>query len=205
MDLRAIAAALAVLLCGCGTPSRLGRPAVIEEGPRDRPVTVAGIHEAFFRDRPLTMAEVGDVDVSEWTFDDLTDLQRACALGDAESVRSLVSGTQHLRRAEAIKEFLVPPIHLAACYGHTNVALILLESGVSIDEGMGFSGFTPLMGASQTGDLNMVEFLVEHGADIQCHPEAYDSNALLEACRFGHTNVVRFLEQREAPVTSGSE
>lgn len=58
-----------------------------------------------------------------------------------------------------------PPIHAATWNGHINVVETLIAVGAdvnAIDQG----GYTPLMIAAQTNDVDMIDLFIEAGADI---------------------------------------
>lgn len=54
------------------------------------------------------------------------------------------------------------PLTLAACGGHTDLALLLLERGANIEE-VNDEGYTPLMEAAREGHEEMVTLLLAHG------------------------------------------
>lgn len=54
------------------------------------------------------------------------------------------------------------PLTLAACGGHTELALLLLERGANIEE-VNDEGYTPLMEAAREGHEEMVTLLLAHG------------------------------------------
>jgi ankyrin repeat protein len=60
-------------------------------------------------------------------------------------------------------------------------------------------GTTPLMLASANGYLDIVEFLVKHGANLNAKGE-YGSTALMLAASAGHLDVVRFLVEHGADI-----
>jgi len=55
------------------------------------------------------------------------------------------------------------------------------------------SGLTALMYACCNGWLKLVEFLVDHGADIELKDNQFGETALFFAVRFNHVNIVKFL------------
>jgi ankyrin repeat protein len=128
------------------------------------------------------------------------DIFEACALGDAERVKTLLESDGRLANAVAQDGF--GPLGLACFFGHEAVARLLLVSGARVDQassngmrvmplhsaaaahsvpiarllleagapvnvrqGGGEGGFTPLMEAALNGQVEMVELLMQHGAD----------------------------------------
>lgn len=54
------------------------------------------------------------------------------------------------------------PLTLAACGGHVDLAILLLERGANIEE-VNDEGYTPLMEAAREGHEDMVAVLLERG------------------------------------------
>lgn len=54
------------------------------------------------------------------------------------------------------------PLTLAACGGHVELAMLLLERGANIEE-VNDEGYTPLMEASREGHEEMVALLLSQG------------------------------------------
>jgi ankyrin repeat protein len=61
----------------------------------------------------------------------------------------------------------VMPLHSAAAAHSVPIARLLLERGAPVNarQGTGGLGFTPLMEAALNGQTEMVDLLLEHGAD----------------------------------------
>ena len=79
---------------------------------------------------------------------------------------------------------------LAATYGHTSIAALLLDSGASIQ----FYGNMPLRQAAWENHLETVKLLLDRGADIH----AANDDALRGARENGHEAVVALLLERGA-------
>lgn len=58
----------------------------------------------------------------------------------------------------------VAPLHSAVAGNHYEVAAKLVEAGANVNA-VQADGFTPLMGAAQNGNAQLVKFLLDHGAD----------------------------------------
>ena len=56
------------------------------------------------------------------------------------------------------------PLTLAACGGHVELAMLLLERGANIEE-VNDEGYTPLMEASREGHEEMVALLLSQGRE----------------------------------------
>jgi ankyrin repeat protein len=81
----------------------------------------------------------------------------------------------------------VQPLHSAVAGGHEDVARMLIEGGAEIDRAQG-EGYTPLMGAAQSGLRRTVDLLLARGAD----PRTYNVDILTAADlaeRAGHAGI----------------
>lgn len=56
------------------------------------------------------------------------------------------------------------PLTLAACGGHVDLALLLIDRGANIEE-VNDEGYTPLMEAAREGHEEMVNVLLTKGKD----------------------------------------
>ena len=119
------------------------------------------------------------------------------------------------------------PLTLAACGGHVELAMLLLERGANIEE-VNDEGYTPLMEASREGHEEMVALLLSQGMTYQsrntfecenlspmsvCHLAAADINgqteetqetALTLACCGGFLEVADFLIKAGADIEAGA-
>src|SRR5690606_14431452 len=57
-------------------------------------------------------------------------------------------------------------------------------------------GHTALQCASNNGDLNLIKFLIEKGADINGETNTTEENSLMIASRLGHLEIVKFLIEK---------
>ncbi|PSN57938.1 hypothetical protein C0J52_00197 [Blattella germanica] len=97
------------------------------------------------------------------------------------------------------------PIHFAAKRGHQNVIAWYLKRGFDIDEASQL-GFTPLMYAVMSMDLNCIDFLIHAGADVNkpC-TTLNDITVLYKACHDGNADIVKFLISKGAHVNVQSD
>ena len=77
---------------------------------------------------------------------------------------------------------------LACSTGSIMIAMLLLKAGANIELGEK----TPLMRAAYSGQYEVVEFLIHHGADINAESVTHDT-PLSYACENGHVKVVEIL------------
>lgn len=93
-------------------------------------------------------------------------------------------------------------LHLAAQQGAEETARLLLEKGLEIDERDRQHGYTPLQWAVYYNRMQMVEFLLEQGADA--HIKNNRGQTALQLARDRNNDAIAYLlEQREKPVRPG--
>ncbi|WP_353279072.1 ankyrin repeat domain-containing protein [Wolbachia endosymbiont (group B) of Longitarsus flavicornis] len=101
------------------------------------------------------------------------------------------------------------PIHIAAFHGHKNIVkFFVVEKGVDVNWEDGYRShgnwWTPLHWASKGGHLDVVEYLVSLGANI----DAKDKNGKTPiniARGEGHTDIVQYLEERSKDYAHGKK
>ena len=69
---------------------------------------------------------------------------------------------------------------------------MILAAGALVDP-IDEEGRTPLYEAAQHGRADVIEVLLEHGADIDRPDRSLEANPLVKACTKGHTECVRKL------------
>jgi ankyrin repeat protein len=93
------------------------------------------------------------------------------------------------------------PAHWAAFKGNTNVLGVLLKHGAEINKkGTDFE-MSPLFLAR---DFNTAEFLIRHGADLECKA-ARGQTPLMWAAKRGYTNVAKCLLEHGAKLDTREE
>lgn len=93
-------------------------------------------------------------------------------------------------------------LHQAAMQGTEETVTLLMEKGAKIDQRDRRHGFTPLQSAVYYNRQQMVEFLLEQGADAQIKNNN-GHTALQIARERSNTAIAYLLEQRERPVRPG--
>jgi uncharacterized protein len=148
--------------------------AALYAGERERAAGLAAdkpeldVFEAAAMGDPGRLEELvsGDRDLARaWSADGFTALHYAAFFGSPEAIRVLVSVGADLE-APARNEELAPearPLHSAVAAGRSDNAEALLDAGADPNARQ-HGGFTPLMGAEQGGNLELVELLIRHGA-----------------------------------------
>lgn len=86
-------------------------------------------------------------------------------------------------------------LHLAAGYGYTELARLLVHSGADVDA-RGRIGNTPLHLAAQEGYLEIVRLLVDGGTDVAARNH-YRGTALELASGWGHGAVAEILQEEQ--------
>ncbi|XP_067660340.1 putative ankyrin repeat protein RF_0381 [Haliotis asinina] len=83
-------------------------------------------------------------------------------------------------------------LHLACKGGHLVVVKYIVSQNKVDINSRGWKRKTPMMVAAEMGKKDVVEFLVEHGADLLLVNDS-DSNILHLACKGGHLEVVKYI------------
>jgi ankyrin repeat protein len=101
--------------------------------------------------------------------DGFTPLGLACYFGQFEVARYLV-----LKGADvnlpSNNGFNVFPLHSAAAGNYTNIAIMLIENGASVNIKQQ-AGVTPLHSAAQNGNVELLIMLLEHNAEVNVRME----------------------------------
>lgn len=84
----------------------------------------------------------------------------------------------------------VVPLHSAVAGNHYAIAAKLIEAGANVNA-IQADGFTPSMGAAQNGNLEMVELLLAHGADVNARVDRH-------AAQFADMTARDFAQQANA-------
>lgn len=141
---------------------------------------------------------------------------------DAETVRKWVATGADVNQHMGSGRYT--PLGYAAAFGHVEIARILIDAGADmsddlplydaayrgevaaadllISKGMEVNGgkaYPPLMAAAQNGKVEMIEFLISRGANVE--RQGYDGNRPLhEAAHSGHLEAVKVLLAHGADV-----
>ena len=82
-------------------------------------------------------------------------------------------------------------LHIAASYGKIDIARYLIDRGMDVNRNGDISGGNPIRSAAENGQIEMVEFLYNHGTVFDVSEAT--KNPLFGAIYIGHVNIVRFL------------
>lgn len=130
---------------------------------------------------------------SAWT----ADIHGAARLGDLDGVKAILA--EDPASAGSIDENGATPLHAAVASGHRDVALLLIKADrklLAAREGLGLS---PLNLAALQGQVEIVEMLLDQGADIETG-DRENSRPLHNAAARGHLEVIRLLIRKGADV-----
>lgn len=114
-------------------------------------------------------------------------LYYVCKFGHVEIVNHMVRNYQCDKNVGLL---------IASYYGKTNVILTLLYNGAQLDSGIHCNAL--LVACSQINNTHTVKLLIKCGAQVN----AYDSEALMIACRIGCINTVKLLLQNGADINA---
>ena len=90
-------------------------------------------------------------------------------------------------------------LHWAAREGLIVVVHRLLQSGANVNA-VDAHGHTPIRQAAFNGHLNVIRFLVQHGANVLVKDKVFEDTEFKVACGNGHLPVVQYLLGLGAPV-----
>jgi uncharacterized protein len=100
-----------------------------------------------------------------WSPDGFTALHYAAYFDGPEAARALIEYGADVEAVSTNEEFApqARPLHSAVAAGRGDVVEVLLHAGADPNARQ-HGGFTPLMAAEQTGNLELAEVLIRHGA-----------------------------------------
>jgi uncharacterized protein len=127
-------------------------------------------------------------------------IAQAAAAGDVETVSDLLEADPVLVHCHTRDGWT--PLHLAAHFGHRQVAEALLAHGADVHaRAANDLGTTPLLWAVMGQDVATVTLLLDHGADVN-ETTAAGSTPLHKAAVLGNVALVRLLLARGAKVNA---
>ena len=125
-------------------------------------------------------------------------ISEAAASGDVETVRDLLDQDPMLVHSRSRTGWT--PLHVAAYYGHLELAKLLLARGADVQAPARDSvGDTPLLKAVIGQRVEMVELLLAHHADVRT-PNLADATPLHKAAVYGDPAITQLLLDHGADV-----
>lgn len=129
-------------------------------------------------------------------FDQNTPLIEASCKGHFECAKMLIDAGADINFQSKNN---LSAMFVAASAGHGYIAEALLEAGADVNAKCGQLGATALINASRHGDVDIVDLLFEHHADVNLVDNSQQS-ALAAAVQRGHSPVVEVLLENGADV-----
>ncbi|MGY8732999.1 MAG: ankyrin repeat domain-containing protein [Pirellulales bacterium] len=95
------------------------------------------------------------------------------SIHDAARRDDIVAVKQHLAAGTDVnaKASNGTPLHLAATFGHKEIAELLIDKGADVNAVGGLLGWTPLHWAAREGRKEVAELLIAKGADVNAKDE----------------------------------
>ena len=157
----------------------------------------------FDPDKPYFAAwiQIDDIDVEPngstlWLFtsrtSDATPLYYAALCGFPDLVEHLINKCS--QDVNATGGFCVSPLVAALSMEHFGVAELLYQHGAQVNV-QGYNNFSPLYSVSNEGPVEMVLWLLQHGADPNSQAEVHGWTTLHKAAESGNLKVAHTLLQ----------
>ncbi|MCI5057931.1 MAG: ankyrin repeat domain-containing protein, partial [Flavobacteriales bacterium] len=170
---------------------------IVGQRPKDSRVFIAG--DFFFPD-----------DREEWknlNFDKgSTPVHFAASLGNLEALKILDDFKPNLKSKDGVG---ASPLNLAALGGHLDVVKFLIENNCKIDDATKVkksirfydASMTPILSALSSGNFELVELLIDNGADVS-NKSKYGCDAYFFAARGGNHKVIELLNTMNLPLSN---
>ena len=126
-------------------------------------------------------------------YSEYTELMFYTAIGNIVEVKRLLAPP--IENMDAAKNDYNAALLMAAKFGRTDIARLLLVAGANINHTDERRGATPLMLAAQFGHANTVKLFLEYNADVNKQTSLYPKGktAIFMATEAGHSDIVETL------------
>lgn len=125
----------------------------------------------------------------------------ACQWGDLDAIKELLASAPWLATQADANGFT--PLHVAAMWGHCDIAERLLRAGADMNA-RNRAGMTPLHGAAMADHVDVVHLLLAGKADVKAR-DGMGNTPLYFAVWDGHRQVVELLLQYGADPLAENE
>jgi len=125
-------------------------------------------------------------------------IHTAASNGDLVRLRSLLQQDPSLLSTR--NKIGNTPLHLAALDGRARAVELLVRAGAPVDQ-LTTDGWTPLLHASQLGELDTARVLLDLGANVNFRSTNYGNSPLHRAANFGYIDMANLLIARGAQVS----
>ena len=126
-------------------------------------------------------------------------LRKACKKGDIEAVKQYLAAGANVNAGGV---FRATPLHLAAEYGHKEIAELLITNGADVNAKKAVEGETPLHEAAAYGNKEIAELLIVNGANVNVKDKGTGSlvgrTALNSAIMCDQTEIANLLRKHAA-------
>jgi len=119
----------------------------------------------------------------------MTPLMKTAKKGNIKELNVLLDSGADVNENSGFEKYT--PLHMAAIYGHEEVAKLLIAKGADVNAKQQ-GGWTPLHYAAHSGQTDMVGILLDAGADPSI-PNKYGSTPWRIAQKRGYTTTARIL------------
>jgi uncharacterized protein len=119
----------------------------------------------------------------------------AAALGDQLAIAELLLSKGADVMARNTGGFTA--LHAAAFSGSLPIAKLLLDKGAVLEDSANKSGVTPMIVAGEENHVELAEFLIAQGADVN-HPEGHGYMPITRAFWKGNTDIIRLFKRHGA-------
>jgi len=126
------------------------------------------------------------------------EIHDAAKNGDLVKITALLKDNPNLVSSRAGSD--ITPLHLAAMFGHKDVALLLLSNHAEVNAKT-TDGITPLYLAASVGQKDIAEVLLAHKAEVDAKDNS-DQTPLHEAAGLNQKDVVELLLAHKAEVNA---
>ncbi|HEX4749153.1 MAG TPA: ankyrin repeat domain-containing protein [Bryobacteraceae bacterium] len=179
-----------------------GDLAAVKAALRDQPALLDATNEAgqsgFILAMYYRQREVADYLLS---LGPQLDVFNACIAGETERVLHDVRSNPDLLDAQSSDGWT--PLHLAAFFGHADLAEALIDQGAKVDaKSSNAMRNTPLHAAAAGGQIGVMELLLKRGANANATQEGGDWTALHSAAQAGNRQMVEVLVANGAHVNA---